>query len=216
MGFSLAIFRILRQRKEIAIRPSNGSTCILSTVQTFSTATTLNIPTFPSNGMDKYGCVYPFAACLGPPTHPPLSSLIQTDIEDRTMHTVRFAKVRRSSSSARRAVAGKQPQRVAGIWHLIRSGEDAREGAPESSSSSQSMTIRVMSSSCKRPEDRADQWAISPRSASASAAPVRQGWDSRNCLQRARPNSSPAAFLDSGRPVRVKHIAIAGSERDFE
>jgi hypothetical protein len=30
-------------------------------------------------------------------------------------------------------LAGKQPQRVAGIWHLIRSGEDACEGAPESS-----------------------------------------------------------------------------------
>jgi hypothetical protein len=52
-GFSSAIFRILRQGKEIAIRPSNGYTWILSTVQTFSTATTLNIPTFPSNGMDS-------------------------------------------------------------------------------------------------------------------------------------------------------------------
>jgi hypothetical protein len=58
-GFSSAIVRILRQRKGIAIRPSNGSTCILSTVQTFSTATTLNIPTFPSNGMDSMDACVP-------------------------------------------------------------------------------------------------------------------------------------------------------------
>jgi hypothetical protein len=48
VGFSAAIFRILRQRKEIAIRSSSGSTCVLPTLQTFSTATTLSIPYPPA------------------------------------------------------------------------------------------------------------------------------------------------------------------------
>ena len=46
------------------------------------------------------------------------------------MHTVRFAEVRRSSSFC---PARSNRKEYAGIWHLIRSGEDACEGAPESS-----------------------------------------------------------------------------------
>jgi hypothetical protein len=58
-GFSIAIFRILQKRKEIAIRPSNGSTCVLSTLQTFSTATTLSISISPFNGMDGMDARFP-------------------------------------------------------------------------------------------------------------------------------------------------------------
>ena len=49
------------------------------------------------------------------------------------MHTVRFAKVRRSSSFCPERSTGSNRKEYAGIWHLIRSGEDACEGAPESS-----------------------------------------------------------------------------------
>jgi len=66
-GFSLAIFRILRQRKEITIKPSSGSTCVLSTAQTFSTAPTLNIHTSPSRGMDGMDACFPSRAPIGIP-----------------------------------------------------------------------------------------------------------------------------------------------------
>jgi hypothetical protein len=46
VGFSLAIFSMSLQGKEIAIRPFNGSTCVLSTIQTLSTTATLNIHSF--------------------------------------------------------------------------------------------------------------------------------------------------------------------------
>ncbi len=82
--------------------------------------------------------------------------------------------------------------------------------------SSQSMTIRVMSSSCKRPEDRADQWAISPRIASASAAAVGQRMGFEKLLATRKAKFFAHGVSGFGQAVRVKHVAIAWSERDFE